>query len=154
MLEANPGAPTTTFEMTRAAHTLGGIAATVGLMPLNHLAISLEHALLRRDTSGRPDSIEGLETVRQAIITLESMFEALAQQQAPEEQVQLIGALEDVFHPVPESAAPEVEPEVVATAEIIALPVRETVVELQPATPLVAPQLQDEFDEQLLPIFP
>ena len=152
MLEANPGAPTT-FEMTRAAHTLGGIAATVGLMPLNHLAITLEHALLRRDTSGRPDSIEGLETVRQAIITLESMFEALAQQQAPEEQVQLIGALEDVFHPVPESAAPEAEPEVVATAEIIALPVRETVVELQPATPLVAPQLQDEFDEQLLPIF-
>ena len=152
LLEANPGAPTT-FEMTRAAHTLGGIAATVGLMPLNHLAITLEHALLRRDSSGRPDSIEGLETVRQAIITLESMFEALAQQQAPEEQVQLIGALEDVFHPVAESAVPEAEPEVVATAEVIALPVRETVIELQPAVPLVAPQLQDEFDEQLLPIF-
>ena len=154
MLEAAPGAPTT-FEMTRAAHTLGGIAATVGLMPLNHLAITLEHALLRRDSSGRPDSIEGLETVRQAIITLESMFDALALQQAPEEQVQLIGALNDVFHPTPEPAAPEPEPESVATAkaEVIALPVRETIVELQPATPLVAPQLQDEFDEQLLPLF-
>jgi chemosensory pili system protein ChpA (sensor histidine kinase/response regulator) len=61
--------------MTRAAHTLGGIAATVGLMPLHHLALALEHALLRRDGSGRLDSIEGLETVRQAIITLENMFD-------------------------------------------------------------------------------
>ena len=51
-LEADPTAPTA-FDMTRAAHTLGGIAATVGLMPLHHLAVALEHALLRRDSSGR-----------------------------------------------------------------------------------------------------
>lgn len=95
-LEADPTAPTA-FDMTRAAHTLGGIAATVGLMPLHHLAMALEHALLRRDSSGRLDSIEGLETVRQAIITLENMFTALARQEAPEEQIQLIGALGDIY---------------------------------------------------------
>jgi chemosensory pili system protein ChpA (sensor histidine kinase/response regulator) len=152
-LEANPSAPTT-FEMTRAAHTLGGIAATVGLMPLNHLSITLEHALLRRDNSGRPDSIEGLETVRQAIFTLESLFSALAQQQAPEEQTQLIGALNEIFHPEPEAPAPTVEPDVPATAEIISLPAREAGLE-QPvaAAPQAMLQLQDEFDEQLLPIF-
>ena len=152
-LEANPSGPTT-FEMTRAAHTLGGIAATVGLMPLNHLSITLEHALLRRDNSGRPDSIEGLETVRQAIFTLESLFAALAQQQAPEEQTQLIGALNEIFHPEPEATASAVEPEAPATAEIISMPARDAGIE-QPvvAAPQAILQLQDEFDEQLLPIF-
>lgn len=152
-LEANPGAPTT-FEMTRAAHTLGGIAATVGLMPLNHLAITLEHALLRRDNSGRPDTIEGLETVRQTIFTLESLFAALARQQVPEEQTQLIGALNEIFHPEPETVAPEATPEEPATAEIISLPPRDAASDPNiAAAPQAILQLQDEFDEQLLPIF-
>lgn len=158
VLDANPFAPTT-FEMTRAAHTLGGIAATVGLMPINRLAIALEHALLRRDGSAHPESIEGLETVRQSIITLEGMFEALARQQAPDDQPQLIAALDDVFHP-----APVVEEAVAPTsAEIIplhggsvpsAVPEAEVPPVAAPAAPTPAlPQLTDEFDEQLLPIF-
>ncbi|MDP3538483.1 MAG: Hpt domain-containing protein [Azonexus sp.] len=153
-LDANPLAPTT-FEMTRAAHTLGGIAATVGLMPLNHLASALEHALLRRDVSAHPDSIEGLETVRQAIITLEGMFAGLAVQQEPQEQLQLVAALGDVFQvlEVAESVplASDVEdislpdlPEV--SVEVSAEPVH--VVPVQPV-----PHLTDELDEQLLPIF-
>jgi len=78
-------------------------------MPLHHLAVALEHALLRRDSSGRLASIEGLETIRQGIITLESMFTALACQEAPEEQFQLIGALADIYLPKaqPEPAAVE-----------------------------------------------
>jgi chemosensory pili system protein ChpA (sensor histidine kinase/response regulator) len=157
VLDANPFAATT-FEMTRAAHTLGGIAATVGLMPINRLAIALEHALLRRDGSAHPESIEGLETVRQSIITLEGMFDALARQQAPDDQPQLIAALDDVFHP-----APVVEEAVAPTsAEIIPLhgsaPGAVSEVEVPPvaAAPAPAPalpQLTDEFDEQLLPIF-
>ena len=152
VLAADPSAPTS-FEMTRAAHTLGGIAATVGLMPLNHLAIALEHALLRRDSSGHPESIEGLETVRQAIITLESMFEGLAVEQAPEDQPQLIVALEDIFHAPP--PAPEATP---VSAEIIPLhgfAEPEAVAEVAPAAPAqpALPTLTDELDEQLLPIF-
>ncbi|MBS1140831.1 MAG: Response regulator receiver:CheW-like protein:ATP-binding region, ATPase-like:Hpt [Proteobacteria bacterium] len=153
VLDANPSGPTT-FEMTRAAHTLGGIAATVGLMPLHRLALALEHALLRRDGSAHPESIEGLETVRQSIITLEGMFDALAQQRAPDEQQQLISALDDIYHPAPveESLPP-------ASAEIIQLPGTQTAVaELEPEPAAVAqapvlPLLTDEFDEQLLPIF-
>lgn len=150
-LEANPGSPTT-FEMTRAAHTLGGIAATVGLMPLHHLALALEHALLRRDGSGHPESIEGLETVRQAIITLEDMFVALADQTAPAEQPQLISALGDIYPPP--APTPAFTEQVPASAEIIPLPG----VHLVEETPAVAslpalPQLTDELDEQLLPIF-
>lgn len=155
VLDANPHAATT-FEMTRAAHTLGGIAATVGLMPINRLAIALEHALLRRDGSAHPESIEGLETVRQSIITLESMFESLARQRAPDEQPQLIAALDDIFHPAPVAEEPVQQ----ATAEIIPLhaatpseePEKEAVLAAAAPAPAL-PQLTDEFDEQLLPIF-
>lgn len=158
-LDAQPAAATT-FEMTRAAHTLGGIAATVGLMPLNHLAIALEHALLRRDGSAQPDSVEGLETVRQAILTLEEMFAGLAAQLAPEEQPQLIAALDDVYHPAPVAEA-EAAVEMPAGAQIIQLPgvrtlaqeASEPVVEETQAPAEPVRQLTDELDEQLLPIF-
>ena len=151
VLDQNPAAPTT-FDMTRAAHTLGGIAATVGLMPLHHLAIALEHALLRRDTSGRPESIEGLETVRQAIMTLQAMFEGLARQQAPEEQIQLVDALADVFTPLTPPEVPAIEEPEVGVA-----PVAEEAAPAPASAPLApvpaAPRLQDELDEQLLPVF-
>ena len=154
-LEADPAAPTA-FDMTRAAHTLGGIAATVGLMPLHHLAMALEHALLRRDSSGRLDSIEGLETVRQAIITLENMFTALARQEAPEEQIQLIGALEDIYlleaQPGPEAVEQTSvsEEEVPGAPEEAAPPAGEVVAQ---APVVVVARLKDDLDEHLLPIF-
>lgn len=157
VLEVDPSGPTT-FDMTRAAHTLGGIAATVGLMPIHHLAIALEHALLRRDGSAHPASIEGLETVRQSIITLEDMFDGLARQEEPGEQVQLIDALGDVFHPAPvlEEVAEPVSAEIIqlpgtvsAVAETAAVPEPAA----QPAPAPVLPHLTDELDEQLLPIF-
>jgi len=159
VLEANPGAPMT-FEMTRAAHTLGGIAATVGLMPIHHLAIALEHALLRRDGSAQPDSIEGLETVRQSIITLEDMFVGLARQESPVEQPQLISALNDIFHPAPvvEEVAEPPSAEIIqlpGTVSVLAAPEPESEAEPEViAAPVPAlPQLTDELDEQLLPIF-
>ena len=152
-LEANP-LLATSFEMTRAAHTLGGIAATVGLMPLNRLALALEHALLRRDHSSRPDSIEGLETVRQAVITLEEMFAGLARQEAPEEQEQLISALNDVFLAGLEPEAVESQPEAPAAEMSTAPAAREPAVETATPLPLaVVARLQDELDEQLLPVF-
>lgn len=127
-LEQDPSAPTS-FEMTRAAHTLGGIAATVGILPINKLAIALEHALLRRDGCGRPDSVEGLETVRQAIVGLEDMFTALAEQRSPEPAPAMIEALAEIYPP-PAEAEPAA-----------------------PAQPPEMPQLRDDLDEQLLPIF-
>jgi chemosensory pili system protein ChpA (sensor histidine kinase/response regulator) len=159
-LEAEPASPTT-FEMTRAAHTLGGIAATVGLMPLHHLASALEHALLRRDTSAQPDSLEGLETVRQAIMTLEEMFAGLAAQQAPDEQIQLLAALEDIYHPaaITETVAPADDGS--GGAQVIPLPgLRQEAMEAPapvlddlPQRTEPPRQLTDELDEQLLPIF-
>lgn len=156
-LDADPSLPTA-FEMTRAAHTLAGISATVGIMPLHHLALALEHALLRRDHAANPASIEGLETVRQAIITLDGMFAQLAEQREPEEQPQLVAALEDVFQVAPVEEAPSQ-----ASAEIIPLHAAGQAPATLPQAPAPAPAsevlvpelpvLKDEFDEQLLPIF-
>ena len=143
-LEVNPGAPTT-FEMTRAAHTLGGIAATVGLMPLHHLAIALEHALLRRDGAEQPGSIEALDTLRESIQTLENMFAALAEQQAPSEQAALIATLDAIF------LTPVAAPETALSAnELLA----ESPLDL-PAESIAPPLslLTDELDEELLPLF-
>jgi chemosensory pili system protein ChpA (sensor histidine kinase/response regulator) len=177
-LDAEPAGPTP-VPMVRAAHTLGGIAATVGLMPLHRLAIALEHALMRRDKSPRPDSVEGLETARQAILTLQAMFDGLARQEAPEDQIQLIAALEDVFGIVPAAmqqvpleesepgadalavdAVPEdIFAELAAEAEPLVTPVSDSAAPAAPAVqapvaPAVAPrQLVDDYDEQLLPIF-
>mgnify|MGYP001385458158 CR=1 FL=1 len=168
-LETDPAGPTT-FAMTRAAHTLGGIAATVGLASIQALAIGLEHALLRRDHSARPDSIEGLEIVRQSILALAEMYNGLADDLDPKAQPQLIEALEEIF-PV---LVPEVQPEALTAAPLAdaTSPATETPTADQSETmaPLSeegevafasshgdmlhdVPQLQDELDEQLLPIF-
>jgi chemosensory pili system protein ChpA (sensor histidine kinase/response regulator) len=149
-MELQPTAPTT-FEMTRAAHTLGGIAATVGLMPINKLAIALEHALLRRDSSTRPDSIEGLETLRQAIISLEDMYAALGEQRSPDPQPAMIEGLEEIYQPPPAAPAPL---EAVAGTDAPA-PDKAAVAEEAglPAPVPERPLLKDELDDQLLPIF-
>jgi len=154
VIDADPLAPTT-FEMTRAAHTLGGIAATVGLLPLHHLAIALEHALLRRDASGQPGSVEGLETVRQAILTLREMYDGLAAQRMPEEASSLLVALTEIFQHVPSApVAGEGVAEVIPLYPVAreAVPA-EPAVDAAPAVASVLPQLTDELDEQLLPIF-
>ncbi|MGE5387136.1 MAG: Hpt domain-containing protein [Betaproteobacteria bacterium] len=161
-LEASPKEPTT-FAMTRAAHTLGGIAATVGLMPINKLAIGLEHALLRRDNSVQPDSIQGVEIVRQTILALQDMFAGLANQIPPEAEPVLLEALEEIFPlPTPQlESVDETNPPLAPTAsvaveDIAALPSLDT--ELETAANLAirmqdTPHLKDELDDQLLPIF-
>ncbi len=143
VLETDPAQPTA-FEMMRAAHTLGGIAATVGLLPIHHLAVALEHALVRREKAAQPEALAGLESMRQAILTLADMFSQLSAQQTPEEQPLLVAALEDSYPPAlseeKNGDAPSLQaPELVELAPPSAAP--------------AAPPLQDELDEQLLPIF-
>ena len=142
-LQSTPEAPTT-FAMTRAAHTLGGIAATVGLMPINQLAIALEHALLRRDGSADPAAPDGLDTVGLAIGTLEAQFAALAEQRPPEAQAALIAALDAIYPAPPVADEPSAAAAPPPAAELAELPAG--------GLPEL-PQLTDELDEQLLPLF-
>ncbi|MBN9420896.1 MAG: hybrid sensor histidine kinase/response regulator [Candidatus Accumulibacter sp. 66-26] len=144
----------TPHEMYRAAHTLGGIAGTVGLTPINRLGLALEHALLRRDHATHPGSVEAREVIRQTIAQIELMLAAVAEKREPEGAPYLIDALDGLF-PAPvvdagDSArateAPAPEAEAPAAASAAALPPAG-------AFTIAPPQLQDELDEQLLPIF-
>ncbi|MBA4094024.1 MAG: hybrid sensor histidine kinase/response regulator [Candidatus Accumulibacter sp.] len=144
----------TPHEMYRAAHTLGGIAGTVGLTPINRLGLALEHALLRRDHATHPGSVEAREVIRQTIAQIELMLAAVAEKREPEGAPYLVDALDGLF-PAPVADAgddvraaepPAPEPEAPAAASAAALPPAG-------AFTIAPPQLQDELDEQLLPIF-
>ena len=166
-IEQRPERPTP-FAMTRAAHTLGGIAATVGLLPIHHLAIALEHALLRRDASSHAASDEALAIVHAVIERLEEMYRGLAEEHAPEEAHALLDALATLYpadsaavRPFPSEAGEgdddaDTAPPADAPAAIVAQP-DSPPAPAQPAAapilPLPGSTLQDEIDEQLLPLF-
>jgi chemosensory pili system protein ChpA (sensor histidine kinase/response regulator) len=147
LLENDIEAPTP-HEMYRAAHTLAGTAATVGQIQINRLGLSFEHALLRRDHASHPGSLEALIVIRQTIAELELMLSTVAEARSPEASPRLIDALDSLYptaltessaaSPASEEIPPEVEPAKVAAAA---------------AFTVETPQLQDELDEQLLPIF-
>jgi len=155
-LDNDAGAPSTPHEMYRAAHTLAGIAATVGLTPVNRLGLALEHALLRRDHAAQPGSLEALEIIRQTIAEFEQMLALVADRHEPGPAPFLIDALENLY-PAP-LAAPAPEPaEAPMAAETP--PAGEVAEPAEPAKAatsafaIATPQLRDELDEQLLPIF-
>lgn len=136
-LETAPAMPTPE-PMARAAHTLAGIAATVGLTAINELSHALEKALLRRQQAAQPASLEALETVRLSISSLEDMVAAVAEQQPPVAEPLLIDALESLYpEPIPgEVCVPQ-----------------EDIPAVIPGLPEPSGDAQDELDDQLLPIF-
>lgn len=162
----------TPFEIGRAAHTLAGIAGTVGIIPINKLGQALEHALLRRDASQSPESLEGQEVLRQTLDMLESMFGRLAEGHMPEAQPSLIDALSQLYPSKTEASLPESqekdmvavleealaetepspEPEAADDAALLEIVEAPAQGESAPQAEL-PPLLHDEMDEQLLPIF-
>ena len=154
----------TPHDMYRAAHTLAGISATVGLMPVNQLGYALEYALLRRDHSENPGSLQALGVIRRTVGELELMFSALSEQRDIEVPFGLIEELDNVYPAsVVTSSANALDKQVVADSspavcdEIPVEPVEETQRQVsEPVPTLVAPSIplvRDEIDEQLLPIF-
>jgi len=150
LLEGEPLAPTR-HEMYRAAHTLAGTAATVGLVAVNRLGQALEHALLRRKQAVHPDSSEALELIRQTIAFLAMMLADVAHGHEPEAAPTLVEALavlyqEQVVEPVRAEASTPLQ-----SAKTPAPGAESATIAASLALPL--PQLQDEIDEQLLPLF-
>lgn len=152
----------TPHEMYRAAHTLAGISAAVGLPTLNQIAHALENALLRRDLSAHPGSLEALGVLAQTISEIDLMLTALGDAQEPVLPIGLVESLDALYPPqlsppetqASDSAAPDDEGEPSEPAAIAA-PVAETAAEPVANTPSgpTVPPLRDEIDEQLLPIF-
>lgn len=152
----------TPFAMARAAHTLAGISATVGLPAINRLGLALEHALLRRETAADPADVDALEIVRETVVAIETQIAAVAERSDPQPQPALVEALERLYpvqaaEPLEAYAAPEVPAQPVATPESAAAAPAAAVAEAPAASPAArlaeAPALKDELDEQLLPIF-
>ena len=156
-LERNELLPTP-HAMYRAAHTLAGISATVGLDPINRLGLALEHALLRRDNSTQRASSEAIATVASAIGELSGMLETVTLKRVPDEAGEIVGSLEALYPvvaaSVPAAPADSTEPEVEAEAGMGAGPDAGEPEAVTPSAPVDnLPQLPDEIDEQLLPIF-
>jgi chemosensory pili system protein ChpA (sensor histidine kinase/response regulator) len=152
-LETDASAPTTPREMYRAAHTLAGIAATVGLPPINRLGLALEHALLRREHAAQPGSLEALEIVRQTIAEIELMVSLVAEKHEPKPAAYLIEALDNLY-PAPLAADEDL------AVSAAPLPVAESPLPAEPEPAAASgfaaktsAHLHDELDEQLLPIF-
>ena len=157
-LESDELSPTP-HDMYRAAHTLAGISATVGIVPINQLGLALEHALLRRDNAAEPGSLEALGFIRQAIGELELMLSDLAEQRTSEASAGLIEAL-DALYPANIVTAQEqwedIEEPVELPAIIETAPVQLAAKDEAPARAAFVAEIQklhDEIDEQLLPIF-
>ena len=160
VLESEGGLPTP-HDMYRAAHTLAGISATVGLTPVNQLGYALEHALLRRDHSDHAGSLQALGVIRRTVGELELMFSALSEQRDIEIPSGLIEELDSLypasvitspFHAVDKKEVAGPAP--VVREEGIVAPVEPRGGEAVSAPVLSnIPLLRDEIDEQLLPIF-
>jgi len=156
-LERNELLPTP-HAMYRAAHTLAGISATVGLDSVNRLGLALEHALLRRDHSAQQASVESIATVGRAVGELGIMLETVALKRVPDEAAEMVATLEDLY-PVATPTAPVSQSEAAELEEGLAQvsAAEEEATKPEVATPAVPadtiPQLPDEIDEQLLPIF-
>ena len=148
-LEADHAAPTT-HEIYRAAHTLAGISGTVGIPAVQALAHALECALQRRDHGARREDADALATVGATIAALARMLAEVAREDEPEAAPELCEALDKLYPkaaaeppPAPPSAGPQK-----GTAREVGTPAPSPAV----AAPEIS-QLQDELDEQLLPLF-
>ncbi len=150
--------------MIRAAHTLAGISATTGVIPINRVAHALEMALNRLDEAGAaPDDAQHLLMAR-AIGALEGMIGAVAERRMPQLEEALADQLDALVAPPRAAEAPEV-PEAQQAPEAPEAPPEEAAGEIPPAPePTVPPpeppeaerrqlRLADELDPQLLPIF-
>lgn len=143
--------------MYRAAHTLAGISATVGLDPINRLGLALEHALLRLTIRRSAPAAEAIATVASAIGELSECLNGDLKR-VPDEAGEIVGSLEALYPvvaaSVPAAPADSTEPEVEAEVGKGAGPDAGEPEAVTPSFPVDnLPQLPDEIDEQLLPIF-
>jgi chemosensory pili system protein ChpA (sensor histidine kinase/response regulator) len=167
--------------LIRAAHTLGSIAGTTGILAIHHLARALEHALDRLANTAVAPTDEQRFTFARTAGALEGMLGAVANRRLPGDEIELTQTLESLQPQLP-SPAPAVEPvEAVEPIEpmqaieplefaepAITLPIETPppiVATMASSAPAVAPEtlesleerrarrMGDEIDAQLLPLF-
>ena len=139
--------------MVRAAHTLAGISGTVGIDPVNRLASSLEHALLRLARGSQTCNSGQIGLLGTAISTLDAMIASVAEQHVPHGADGLAAELDEVARTtqpaaVELSVVPISEPEPLLAEEEIVLEMPAEVVEITEPEKAEAPS-----EETILPAF-
>ncbi|MDP1735090.1 MAG: Hpt domain-containing protein [Sulfuritalea sp.] len=138
-------------EVIRAAHTTASISAATGMMPISSLARALEDALVRLSLVDATPSDAQRFVFARCAGALEGMLGAVAERRMPGEETALAAELNAMtpvsitsFEPAAESL---VEPPV---AEPLASDVPEITLT---AAERRAARIEDEIDEQILPLF-
>lgn len=107
-------------ELFRALHTLKGLSAMVDVEPVVALAHEMEGALREADRSGRPLSLEAIDTLLGGLRAIEPRVRAVADRQVvPAAPPSLVAALADLQGgaapaPAPAPAALALEPELLS----------------------------------------
>ncbi|MBX3466713.1 MAG: chemotaxis protein CheW [Planctomycetes bacterium] len=107
-------------ELFRALHTLKGLSAMVDVEPVVALAHEMEGALREADRSGRPLSLEAIDTLLTGLRAIEPRVRAVADRQVvPAAPPSLVAALADLqagatAAPAPAPAALPLEPELLS----------------------------------------
>lgn len=155
--------------VVRAAHTLAGISGTARIVAVQTLAKSLEHALERAQHQSMPPNAEQGELLQRCAERLQAMVAEIAARQLPLPSPELIDQLDGIGHllePSPPVAADYLQPGDETAARQAAEIDAEIQAELRdelaseaaqssPAAESFGEQalVQDDIDEQLLPIF-
>jgi len=163
----------------RAAHTLAGVSATVGLGVVHDLARALEHAMARLAEAAAPAGAGVSEVLNEAAAAIEAMVAAVAEEREPDAAAALIERLGaavpaalEAFGELREEAEMEVEeaageepaaPAVASAAADEPVAVPEVFVAAAPEAPPAAEsaaesdrrklRLADDVDPLLLPVF-
>ena len=181
-LQANLGLETAPGnEVIRAAHTTASISAATGIMPVATLARALEDALGRLALIGASPTENQRFVFARCAGALEGMLGAVAERRMPGEELDLAAELIAMTPELEAPAEPAVEPVAIEAfafeaapepaPEAAAEPAIEPVPEAAPAAPAEAAaqpevpevtisaadrratRIEDEIDQQILPLF-
>ncbi|MDR1423100.1 MAG: Hpt domain-containing protein [Azoarcus sp.] len=138
----------------RAAHSCTGISGTARCTPLFTLGRALEHAQQRIYDQKRPPNSEELDLFKTSADTLDAMLTEVIGLNMPLETPELVDLLDRIGHPVEISNAPLTDDTIAqAVAHVVSETSAASKAARAQAAPEAPPVLNDEIDEQLLPIF-
>jgi chemosensory pili system protein ChpA (sensor histidine kinase/response regulator) len=154
-------------EAVRAAHTLAGISGTAGFEPTQTLGRALEHALARLCATGTPPTAEQTALLSTASTTMDAMIGEIRNGSLPLSAPVLEAQLDSLLRtPIVTDEPTELDetlPEEAIDLSELAPPSLESAPGIEPvqesapeAKAKAAPEthdVQDDIDEQLLPIF-
>ena len=140
-------------ELVRAAHTLAGICGTVQVHAMHDLGAAFEGALLRlknRATGIAPDE---LELAHDSVQALKMMYEGVLERALPGAATKLIARLGAITGEAARLAAPDDEEPLAPVPGTPAESIDEESGAEQEPEERRQGRLEDEIDQQLLPVF-